>query len=165
MSTTTPRCCIVYDEGWPPEMVRALQDDPNATALQRGLEELAVALGELVDRPDDVSLIAAAGLAEAVQRRQPDEAYDTERGSGRVAARTMQRADGHIEIIIETGFLGDLDADGQPRLTSAGGFRLSRDALAILMQTVVHEAQHATMHQRSSDWDQFEIETRAGAHP
>jgi hypothetical protein len=93
VNLTTPRCRIVYDDEWRPELVEAFQRDPSTEAMQRGFEELADTLGGLVDRPDEVSLVLAVGLASAVQRREPGTDYHTERGTGTVAARTMKRAD------------------------------------------------------------------------
>jgi hypothetical protein len=133
--------------------------------MQRGFEELADTLGTLVDRPDEVSLVAAVSLASAVQRRQPEVAYDTDRGSGTVAARTMRRADGHIEVIIESGFLTEVDAYGQGRFTAAGQPQLSRRGLAQMRKTVIHEAQHVTMGQRNSGYDQFEVSEHASDYP
>jgi len=91
VNLTTPRCRIVYDDEWRPELVEeAFQRDPSTEAMQRGFEELADTLGGLVDRPDEVSLVLAVGLASAVQRREPGTDYHTERGTGTVAARTMK---------------------------------------------------------------------------
>ena len=109
VNSTTPRCRIVYDDEWRPELVEAFQRDRSTEAMQRGFEELADTLGGLVDRPDEVSLVVAVGLASAVQRREPGTEYHTERGTGIVAARTMKRADGTIDAIIETGFQGTAD--------------------------------------------------------
>lgn len=133
--------------------------------MQRGFEELADTLGKLVDRPDEVSLVVAVSLASAVQRRQPEVAYHTDRGTGTVAARTMRRADGRVDVIIESGFLMEVDAYGQGRFTAAGQPQLSRRGLAQMRKTIVHEAQHVTMHQRNSGYDQFELSKNACDYP
>jgi hypothetical protein len=133
--------------------------------MQRGFEELADTLGQLVDRPDEVSLVVAVSLASAVQRRQPGVAYHTDRGTGTVAARTMKRADSRVDVIIESGFLTEVDAYGQGRFTAAGQPQLSRRGLAQMRKTIIHEAQHAAMHQRDSGYDQFEVSKHASDYP
>ena len=144
VNSTTPRCRIVYDDEWRPELVEAFQRDPSTEAMQRGFEELADTLGGLVDRPDEVSLVVAAGLASAVQRREPGTGYHTERGTGTVAARTMKRADGTID-----GGPAGLDyplytAAGSVEALSAPGYEKyakSRDAwLTYLRQRQLNEA-------------------------
>jgi hypothetical protein len=165
VNSTTPRCRIVYDDEWRPELVEAFQRDTSTEAMQRVFEELADTLGGLVDRPDEVSLVVAVGLASAVQRREPGTGYHTERGTGTVAARTMKRADGTIDVIIETGFLADVLANGQPVFTATGVPRLSRRGLAHMKATIIHEAQHAIMDQRDSGYEQFELSVHAGAYP
>jgi hypothetical protein len=165
VGSTTPRCRIVYDDEFRLDFAEGLQRDPSADAMHRGFEELADTLGGLVDRPDEVSLLVAVGLASAVQRRQPGLGYHTERGTGTVAPRTMKRADGHIEVIIESGFLADVDAYGHGRFTAVGQPQLSRRGLAEMRTTIVHEAQHATMYQRNSGYDKFEVSEQAGDYP
>lgn len=165
MSSTTPRCRIVYDDEFRSDFADGLQRDPSADAMQRGFEELADNLGRLVDRPDEVSLVVAVSLASAVRRRQPGVPYHTDRGTGTVAARTMKRADGHVDVIIESGFLMEVDADGRGRFTAAGLPQLSRRGLGHMRKTIIHEAQHATMHQRDSGYDQFELSKHASDYP
>lgn len=165
MSSTTPRCRIVYDDEFRSDFADALRRDPSNDAMHRGFEDLADTLGRLVDRPDEVSLVVAVRLASAVQRRQPGAAYHTDRGTGAVAARTMRRADGHVDVIIESGFLTEVDANGQGRFTAAGLPQLSRRGLAQMRKTIIHEAQHATMHQRNSGYDQFELSKHASDYP
>jgi hypothetical protein len=164
--TTPPsRCRIAYDQGWRPELAAAMQSDPSPHAVQRGLEQLAEILASLVDRPDEVTLVVPVGLAEAIVRRQRDTAYHTDRGTGMVAARTMRLPDGHVEVIIETGFLVDVDDTGQGRFTPAGVPRLSQGGLQALRRTMVHEAQHAVMIQRDSGYEQYELQTHAADFP
>lgn len=165
VTSTTRRCRIAYDDEWRAELVEAFQRDPSTEAMQRGFEELADTLGSLVDRPDEVSLVVAVSLASAVQRREPGVNYHTERGTGTVAARTMKRADGTIDVIIETNFLVDVQSNGQPAMTPAGLPRLSRSGLTDMKSTIIHEAQHAIMDQRGSGYDQFELSAYAGAYP
>lgn len=165
MSSTTPRCRIIYDDEFRSDFADGLQRDPSTDAMQRGFEELADTLGSLVDRPDEVALVVAVRLASAVQRRQPRVAYHTDRGPGAVAARTMKRADGHVDVIIESGFLTEVDASGQGRFTAAGLPQLSRQGLFQMRKTIIHEAQHATMHQRNSGYDQFELSKHASDYP
>jgi hypothetical protein len=98
--------------------------------MQRGFEELADTLGKLVDRPAEVSLVVAVSLASAVQRRQPGFAYHTHKDAGTVAARTIRRDDGRVDVMIESGFLTEVDAYGQGRFTAAGQPQLSRRGLA-----------------------------------
>ena len=149
-SSNTRRCRIVYDDEFRSDFAEGLRRDPSTEAMQRGFEELADTLGKFVDRPDEVSLVVAVSLASAVQRRQPGVAYHTQRGTGTVAARTIKRADGRVDVIIESGFLAEVDAYGQGRFTAAGLPQLSRRGLARMRKTIIHEAQHATMHQRNS---------------
>jgi hypothetical protein len=165
VSSNTPRCRIVYDDEFRSDFAEGLRRDPSTEAMQRGFEELADTLGKLVDRPDAVALVVAVSLASAVQRRQPGAAYHSDRGTGTVAARTMRRADGRIEVIIESGFLTKVDAYGQGRFTAAGQPQLSRRGLAQMRKTIIHEAQHATMHQRNSGYDQFEVSEHASNYP
>jgi hypothetical protein len=165
VSSNTPRCPIVYDDEFRSDFAEGLRRDPSTEAMQRGFEELADTLGKLVDRPDEVSLVVAVSLASAVQRRQPGVAYHTDRGTGTVAARTMTRADGRVDVIIESGFLTEVDAYGQGRFTTAGQPQLSRRGLAQMRKTIIHEAQHATMHQRNSGYDQFEVSEHASGFP
>jgi hypothetical protein len=165
VTTPPPRCRIAYDQGWRPELAAAMQSDPSPHAVQRGLEQLAEVLANLVDRPDEVTLVAPVGLAEAVVRRQPDTGYHTDRGTGMVAARTMEFADGRIEVIVETGFLADVDDTGQSRFTPAGVPRLSQRGLQALRRTIVHEAQHALMIQRDSGYEQYALQTHAVDFP
>jgi hypothetical protein len=165
VSSSTPRCCIVYDDEFRSDFAEGLRRDPSTEAMQRGFEELADTLGKLVDRPDEASLVVAVSLASAVQRRQPGVAYHSDRGTGAVAARTMRRADGRVEVIIESSFLTEVDAYGQGRFTAAGQPQLSRRGLAQMRKTIIHEAQHATMHQRNSGYDQFEVGEHAGDYP
>jgi len=165
VSSNTPRCRIVYDDEFRSDFAEGLRRDPSTEAMQRGFEELADTLGKLVDRPDEVSLVVAVSLASAVQRRQLGVAYHTDRGTGTVAARTMRRADGRIDVIIESGFLTEVDAYGQGRFTPAGQPQLSRRGLAHMRKTIIHEAQHATMHQRNSGYDQFEVSEHASDYP
>jgi len=162
VSFKTSRCRIVYDDEWRPELAEAFRRDPSRQALQRGLEELADTLGGLVDRPDEVVLVPAVRLASAVQRRQPGVAYHTERGIGIVAARTMKRADGTIEVIIETELLLDIANEG-PRTTAAGLPQMGRSQLAEMKSTIIHEAQHANMYQREAGFDQFDEVSVLGA--
>ncbi|AGZ54395.1 hypothetical protein PJK45_23890 [Mycobacterium kansasii] len=70
MSSSTPRCRIVYDDEFRSDFAEGLRRDPSTEAMQRGFEELADTLGKLVDRPDEVALVVAVSLASAVQRRQ-----------------------------------------------------------------------------------------------
>jgi hypothetical protein len=56
-----------------------MQADPASEAVQRGLEQLAEVLADLVGRPDEVTLVVPVGLAEAVMRRQPNTDYRTDR--------------------------------------------------------------------------------------
>jgi hypothetical protein len=77
----------------------------------------------------------------------------------------MRRTDGDIEVIIESGFLTEVDAYGQGRFTAAGQPQLSRRGLAQMRKTIIHEAQHATMHQRNSGYDQFEVSKHASDYP
>ena len=163
--SSTPRCRIVYDDEFRSDFAEGLRRDPSTEAMQRGFEELADTLGKLVDRPDEVSLVVAVSLASAVQRRQPGVAYHSDRGTGTVAARTMRRADGRIEVIIESGFLAEVDAYGQGCFTAAGQPQLSRRGLAQMRRTIIHEAHHATMHQRNSGYDQFEVGEHASDYP
>lgn len=165
VTTPPPRCRIAYDQGWRPELAAAMQSDSSPHAVQRGLEQLAEVLANLVDRPDEVTLVVPVGLAEAVMRRQPDVAYHTDRGTGTVAARTMRLPDGRVEVIVETGFLADVDDTGQARFTPAGVPRLSRSGLQALRRTMVHEAQHAVMIQRDSGYEQYELQTHAVDFP
>ena len=94
-------------------------------------------------------------------RRQPNTDYHTDRGTGTVAARTMRRSDGHVEVIIETGFLADVDDTGQGRFTPTGMPRLSHRGLQALRRTMVHEAQHAVMIGVESGYEQYELQTHA----
>jgi hypothetical protein len=165
MSKPSPRCPIVYDEDWRPELATAMQSDPSPDAVQRGLEHLAEVLADLVDRPDEVTLVVPVGLADAVKWRQPSQPYHTERGSGVVAARTMRLPDGGVEVIVETGFLADVDSTGHASFTPAGLPRLSQSGLQELRRTIVHEAQHAVMIQRESGYEQYELETHAADFP
>lgn len=165
MGSDPPRCRIIYDDEFRPDFSEGLRRDPSTEAMQRGFEELADTLAKLVDRPDEVSLVVAVSLASAVQRTQPGVAYHTDRGTGTVAARTIQRADGHIDVIIESGFLTEVDAYGQGRFTAAGLPQLSRRGLAQMRKTIIHEAQHATMHQRNSGYDRFEFSKHASDYP
>jgi hypothetical protein len=165
VSSNTLRCSIVYDDEFRSDFAEGLRRDPSTDAMQRGFEELADTLGKLVGRPNDVSLVVAVSLASAVQRRQPGVAYHTDRGTGTVAARTMKRADGRVDVIIESGFLMEVDAYGQGRFTAAGQPQLSRRGLAQMRKTIIHEAQHATMHQRNSGYDRFEVSEHASIYP
>ncbi|BCI90505.1 hypothetical protein I545_0533 [Mycobacterium kansasii 662] len=70
VSSSTPRCRIVYDDEFRSDFAEGLRRDPSTEAMQRGFEELADTLGKLVDRPDEVALVVAVSLASAVQRRQ-----------------------------------------------------------------------------------------------
>lgn len=165
MGSTTPRCRIIYDDEFRPDFADALQRDASPDAIHRGFEDLAGTLGRLVDRPEDVSLVVAVRLASAVQRRQPGLAYNTERGTGTVAARTMMGAEGHIEVIIESDFLVEFDENGHARFTTGGQPRLSQSGLAQMRATIVHEAQHVTMYQRNSGYDKFKTNDHGGDYP
>jgi hypothetical protein len=165
MSSPTPRCRIVYDDEFHPDFADGLQRDPSADAMQRGFEELADNLGRLVDRPDEVALVVAVSLASAVQGRQPGVPYHTDRGTGTVAARTMKRAAGHVEVIVESGFLMEVGTDRRGRFTAAGLPQLSRKGLVHMRRTIIHEAQHVTMHQRDSGYDQFELSKHESDYP
>jgi hypothetical protein len=68
-------------------------------------------------------------------------------------------------VIIESGFLTEVDACGQGRFTAAGQPQLSRRGLAQMRKTIIHEAQHAAMHQRNSGYDQFEVSQHASNYP
>jgi hypothetical protein len=164
VTTPSPRCRIDYEPDWRPDLATSMQDDQSRDAIQRGLEELAEVLAGLVDRPDEVKLVVPVSLADAVRRRENNAAYHTDRGGGRVAARTMKSAEGHIEVIIETDFLVEADANG-PRWTPAGMPSLSRNGLKSMRRTIVHEAQHAVMEQRGSGYDQYEVGANAPNHP
>jgi hypothetical protein len=77
-----------------------------------------------------MSLVVAVSLASAVQRRQPEVTYHTHRDTGTVAARTIRPDDGRVDVIIESGFLTEVDAYGQGRFTAARQPQLRRRGLA-----------------------------------
>jgi hypothetical protein len=143
-----------------------MQSAPSPDAMQRGFEELAEVLAQLVDRPDEVTLVVPVRLAEAVVRRSPHSGYHTDRGkSAVVAARTMQLPDGRIDVIIDPNLILDTNDAGQPTWTAAGMPRLNRMGLKHLRRTVVHESQHAVMDQRNSGYDQYDVPANTDAYP
>ena len=141
------RCRIELD-GWDPEIAKSVWPDPRPEALQQGFIELAELLHQLVDDPTVVTLVIPADFAEAVQRRQPGVPYTLERGSGLVGGRTMPLDNERIDVLINAGPLLAFDENNMPIL--------NREPMDIIRRTVVHEAQHAVMHQRGSG--QFDIE-------
>lgn len=129
-------------------MAQFVLSDPRPEALQQGFIELAELLHQLVDDPTAVTLVIPADFAEAVQRREPGVPYTLERGSGLVGGRTMPVNDDRIDVLINAGWLLARDENNMPIL--------DREPMTVIRRTLIHEAQHAVMHQRGSA--HYEIE-------
>jgi hypothetical protein len=146
---TSTRCRIELED-WAADAAAAIRSDSRPDALRHGLRELAELLARLVDDPDNVSLIIPNDLRESIQRRQPDEPYTVERGSGLVAGRTMQQPNGHIDVIINAYPIAKIGPRGTPVL--------DRTLMSMVSRTVTHEAQHAVMRQRNSGFDEYRVD-------
>jgi hypothetical protein len=155
-----PRCQVSL-EGWRPDVAAAIWADPSPDALRVGIEALADLLTNLVDRPSDVTLVLPVDIRQAIMRRSPGAPYNVERGSGIVGGRTMLRNDGGVDVIVDGNFLVASDASGM-KFTSAGGPRVSSEAVQLLRRTVAHEAQHAVMDMRGSGFDNYGFQSSWG---
>lgn len=164
MTQPAHRCSIAYDGNWQPSAA-ALEADPSPNALQRGLEDLAQQLADLVDRPAEVTLVMPADFTAAVMRRDHSIDYHTDRGSGVVAARTMPLPDGRVDVVLGGSLILDTNAAGQNLLTAAGMPRLNQAAMPNMRRTINHEAQHVLMAQRGAGYESYDAATIAGQYP
>ncbi len=145
MEATSSGCRIDL-ESWPHDAAARVWADRGPAGLGTTLTELGELLARLVDNPDTVNLVVPISMPEAVQRREPHIEYTAQRGSGVVGARTMQQPDGQIDIILNPAYLHAV-SDANAR----------EPALALVRRTIVHEAQHVTMRQRGSGFDEYVI--------
>jgi hypothetical protein len=143
-----PHCKVILED-WHPDVEAAIWSDPSPDALRTGIDALAELLTNLVDRPDDVTLVLPVDVAKAVMRRDPAVHDAVERGSGTVGGRTMLRKDGHVEVIVDANSLINADSSGF-KPTAAGLPSVKPDGLQMLRRIVAHEAQHAMMELQGS---------------
>ncbi|WP_038170858.1 hypothetical protein [Tomitella biformata] len=135
--------CAIDLDGWKPGLVQALWNDPDMHGVRTAIRSLASLLASLVERPEEVTLVVAIDLAEAVMRRDPSRPYTTDRGSGMVGGRTMQVDDGRIDVIFDANWLVALDENRRLIPNQAG--------IALMNRSITHEAQHVIMAQCGSD--------------
>ena len=140
----TPTRCRIDLEGWPAEHASQVWSDRRRHPLRADFTELGELLAQLVDDPAEVTLVIPISMPDAVQRREPEVQYTADRGSGFVSARTMDLPGGHIDVILNPGWLHAL-CDDAARL----------DAQERIRRTLVHEAQHVIMGQRKSGFDEY----------
>lgn len=140
--------CKVILDGWRDDLARWVWSDDRAKRLRKAFLSLARYLAALVDRPDEVRLVIAINLSEAVQARSDHGGtYDIARGSGLVGGRTMAVDDG-IDVVIDGGFLVDIGSGGTPIPNVAG--------VELVRRTLAHEAQHVVMTQRGSGFEAYD---------
>lgn len=142
-SESTAVTCAIDLDGWNEQVAHQLWNAPESVALHTAIRGLASQLASLVDRPDEVTLVIAVDLADAVMRRDPTRPYSVERGSGMVAARTMPTGDGHIDVILDGNWLVELDNLGRLVPNESG--------IAQMRRSINHDAQHVIMGQRGAD--------------
>ncbi|VBA43946.1 hypothetical protein LAUMK136_05352 [Mycobacterium attenuatum] len=115
-----------------------------------------VEFGELLARHVDdaaaVTLVIPVDMAEAVRRREGGMPYTAQRGSGIVSARTMCLPDGRVDVILNPGWLAAFDTEDH-----------ARHAMQDIRRCLIHEAQHAIMCQRGSDFDAYAFGAEEGA--
>jgi hypothetical protein len=162
MSDAPPRCEITFENwGYSAAEEAGLRSDPSPDALWNGIIELTDILTSLVDRPDDVTLVIACDLVEAVKLREFGP-YTMDRGSSAVAARTMPRANGRVDVIVHGYYLADKTPAGLPTFTAAGYPRLNAEAIKRYHRTIAHEAQHANMEWAGSGFRAYRLHDIGG---
>lgn len=144
---------VIY-EGWRPDVLKPIRTDPAPNSLRARINSLAQLLADLIDTTTGVSLVIPVDLTEAVRLREPDVAYNRQRGSGTVGARTMPLDGGKIDVILDANFLVRSDEAGLAAV-NAGRPILDEEGLKLLRRTITHEAQHVIMHQRGSSFDEY----------
>lgn len=80
-----------------------------------------------------------------IEQRTDGDSYTTDRGAGRVGARTIAHADGTFDFVISADVLFSTDED----LGGVEGLRTH--ALAVAAHLALHEAGHALLHVRHED--------------
>jgi hypothetical protein len=110
--------------------------------LLRCLAELAVAAVV----PERATLVVSGDFVGSVRRRLGDHPsaaeFDLARGSGSVGAKTMLQPDGSIHVIVPWYYFSSEYEAEQPA-----------EAGALILRTVVHEAQHVAMHQNAQGYE------------
>jgi hypothetical protein len=149
------RCRVSYED-WLPTLRSKVLADGSHNAYRRGANELAEVLASLVDRPGEVTLVIPMDFVAAVNLREPGVDFRSNRGSGVVAARTMPRPDGTVDVLVPAAFIGAKDANDEPLYTARGALDGDPALVQLMRRTIVHEAQHAVMAQRGSDWRAYE---------
>lgn len=119
-----------------------------AEELRKWLFGLGELLAQLVDDPADVTLIIPKDFVTEVRWRDPAQSYDLERGSREVVGRSMF-PDGGIVVILKADRIQAPDEYGLPIVL--------QDQMDQIRRTLVHEAQHAIMHQRGSGFDAYGV--------
>ena len=102
------------------------------------ISEVRSLLSERVPSPDSVEIVITANFLQSVRGHLPpdlSQVYDTVRGTGTVAAKTIQSPSGHVVIVMNDWLFSPNvdDANAQARLTR---------------HTAVHESGHAAILQR-----------------
>ncbi len=143
-----PRCKVILED-WHPDVEAAIWADPSPDALRTGIDELADLLTNLVDRPNDVTLVLPVDVPNAVLRRDPSVHNAVGAASGSVGGRTMRRIDGGVEVIVDSNSMINTDSSGF-KPTAAGLPSVKPAGLQVLRRTVAHEAQHANMELKGS---------------
>jgi hypothetical protein len=162
MSNPPPRCKITLENwGYSAGQEASLRADPSPNAIWRGITELAEILTSRLSNPDAVTLVIACDLVEAVEQREVG-SYTMNRGSGAVAARTMRRANGRVDVIVHGYYLAEKTGTGQPILTPSGFPRLNPVAIEVLPRTIAHEAQHANMELAGSGFRAYRLQDITG---
>lgn len=124
---------------------RAVDVDMSTGAVPPAMLMCMRALAQIAPAPERCSLIVTGDFVRSVQDRLPnrpdDATFTTGRGSGMVAAKTMRRVDGTLDVLAPGWFFSsDVDAE-------------TRDAVAALaIRTIVHEAHHVAMRQNQQDY-------------
>jgi hypothetical protein len=103
-------------------------------------------LANIVPDPSAVSLVITGDFVGSVRSRFPDdpsvEGFNLTRGTGMVAAKTMERSDGTIDVLMHAGyFAAGLDQEQQVA------------AAQIVPRTLVHEAAHVCTLQNKETYE------------
>jgi len=97
-------------------------------------------IGRAALRATEVRLVLTGDFVASVRERIPEgpfrDAYDTTRGDGIVAGKTMDREDGTIDVVLPAWMFVALDDSDD-----------EADRAPLVLRTVAHEAQHVAMDQ------------------
>jgi hypothetical protein len=119
----------------------AIGVDAEAGTMPPLVYECLKILGAASLRPSETRLVLSGDFVASVRDRLPDgpnrDNYDTARGDGIVAGKTMTLDDGRIDVVMPAGVFvpveDDTDAD--------------EERILIVIRTISHEAQHVAMGQ------------------